>query len=110
MHPTAERLRIERAWDHQRPARATTAVAPAIEGAHDDGRTTIAMAPHAAATRMQVSSLGGVSPAANGDPRPGDASGTEACESPAGEGSEERGAAAAAPPAGSGSTARLCAE
>jgi hypothetical protein len=68
------------------------------------------MAPHAAATRMQVRNLGGVSPAASGDPRSGDASGTDVCESPAGEGSEEAGTAAAAPPAGSGSTARFCAK
>ena len=72
---------------------------------------TIATAPHVAATSMQVSNLGGVSPGAKGDPRPGDASGTEACEWPGGEGSEEPGAAAGrAAAGGSGSTARLLVE
>ena len=80
---------------------ARTAVAPAIEAAQDGGSTTIAIAPHAAATRMQVSSLGGSPLVAKGDPKMGDASRADVCEWRVGDASQEPGSAVTVPPAGS---------
>jgi hypothetical protein len=84
MHPTAARLRTERALDQHSVANAATVIAPAVEGAHVGGRTTIVMAPHAAARRMQVTNLGRRPLVANGVPKMGDASTTDTWEWPAG--------------------------
>ena len=83
MHPTAARLRSERALGQHSAAITATVVAPAIGGAHCGGRTSIVTAPHAAATMMQVSKVGRLLLDAKGDPKMGDPLTISLCGSPA---------------------------